>query len=316
MQRWGIPESRLPPGSEVHFRNPAIWEQYRAYVWSALAAILFQTAVILWLLYERRRRQTAEMLARTTIAELHTANRLATAGELSASIAHEVRQPLTTVASNAYAALNWLSAGRLNVDEARRSLNQIVTAAHRANDIVSEIRAMFVSDEQKKSRVDINELILSVLSSSRVYLGKFGVEVETALDANLPPVEGHRIQLQQLVHNLIMNAVEAMQSVASRRLRIRSARSPSGGVLLIVEDTGSGIDPADLSRIFKPLFTTKTRGMGMGLSICRSIVEAHGGRIHASATPLGGAAFEIEMPGETTTSHATDGPASTGQPAE
>ena len=118
MQRWGIPESRLPPGSEIHFRSPTAWEQYRAYVFAALAAILIQTGVILWLLYEHRRRQIAEVLARSTMAELHTANRLAAAGELSASIAHEVKQPLTAVASNAYAALNWLSAGKI---ERRRS---------------------------------------------------------------------------------------------------------------------------------------------------------------------------------------------------
>ena len=149
LQRWGIPESRLPPGSEIHFRSPTAWEQYRAYVFAALAAILIQTGVILWLLYEHRRRRIAEVLARTTMSELHTANRLAAAGELSASIAHEVKQPLTAVASNAYAALNWLSAGRLNVDEARKSLNQIAAAAHRASDIVSEVRAMFSNDEHE-----------------------------------------------------------------------------------------------------------------------------------------------------------------------
>jgi signal transduction histidine kinase len=141
MQRWGIPESRLPPGSEIHFRSPAVWEQYGAYIIAALVAILFQTGVILWLLYEHRRRQMAELLARSTIAELHTANRLAAAGELSASIAHEVKQPLTAVASNAYAALNWLSPGKLNIEEARKSLDRIAASAHRANDIVSEVRS-------------------------------------------------------------------------------------------------------------------------------------------------------------------------------
>lgn len=296
MQRWRIPEARLPSGSEVHFRSPTVWEQYRAYILAALAAILIQAGVILWLLYEHRRRQIAEVLARTSMAELNTANHLATAGELSASIAHEVKQPLTAMVSNAYAALNWLSAGRLNVDEARKSLNQIVAAAHRANDIVSGIRAMFSSDEPEKSRIDMNELIVSVISSSRVYLRKYGVEVETEFEAGLPQVEGHRVQLQQVIHNLVMNAVEAMQMVAKRTLRIRSATISSGGVRIVVEDTGTGIASADLDRIFKPLFTTKTRGMGMGLSICRSIVEAHGGRIRASAMPKGGTALEIELP--------------------
>jgi signal transduction histidine kinase len=296
LQRWGISESRLPSGSEIHFRSPTAWEQYRTYILAALAAILIQTGIILLLVYEYRRRQIAEVLARSTIAELHTANRLAAAGELSASIAHEVKQPLTAVASNAYAALNWLSAGRLNVDEARKSLNQIAAAAHRASDIVSEVRAMFSKDEPEKETIDVNKLILSVVTSSRVYLQKYGVTVETLLDASLPPIQGYRVQLQQLIHNLLMNAVEAMEPVAERTLRFRTARGRSGVVLVIVEDTGAGIDVEHLDRIFKPLFTTKARGMGMGLSICRSIVEAHGGKIRAYALAHGGTAFEIELP--------------------
>jgi signal transduction histidine kinase len=296
LQRWGIVQSQLPPGSDILFRSPTIWERYRAYVVAALAVLLLQSFAIVWLIYEHRRRQVAEMLARGMIAELNTANRLATAGELSASIAHEVRQPLTTVASNAYAALNWISSGRQNLDEARKSLNQIVTAAHRANDIVSDIRALFSHDEQQKKQVDVNALILSVLASSRVYLRKHNIEVKTSLEAELPPVEGYSVQLQQLIHNLVVNAVEAMQAVTTRRLRIESATGAFGGVIITVEDSGPGINPADLDRIFKPLFTKKARGMGMGLSICKSIVEAHGGRISVAAGTSPGARFEVELP--------------------
>jgi signal transduction histidine kinase len=296
LQRWGIVQSQLPPGSDILFRSPTIWERYRAYVVAALAVLLLQSFAIVWLIYEHRRRQVAEMLARGMIAELNTANRLATAGELSASIAHEVRQPLTTVASNAYAALNWISSGRQNLDEARKSLNQIVTAAHRANDIVSDIRALFSHDEQQKKQVDVNALILSVLASSRVYLRKHNIEVKTSLEAELPPVEGYSVQLQQLIHNLVVNAVEAMQAVTTRRLRIESATGAFGGVIITVEDSGPGINPADLDRIFKPLFTKKARGMGMGLSICKSIVEAHGGRISVAAGTRPGARFEVELP--------------------
>jgi C4-dicarboxylate-specific signal transduction histidine kinase len=296
MQRWGISESRLPPGSEVYFRTPTVWEQYRLHVLGAGAAILIQALAILWLLYEHRRRHAAEVLARNTMAELQSVNRLAAAGELSASIAHEVKQPLTTVAANAYAALNWLGAGRLNVDEARKSLNQIVGAVHRANDIVSEVRAIFSKQEQGKSLVDINELISSTLTTVRLNLREYDIEVETQLDDRLPLIEGHRVQLQQVILNLVMNAIEAMQSARTRMLRVYSGRSPSGGVRVSIEDTGAGIDAGNLDRIFKPLFTTKARGMGMGLSICRSIVEAHGGRIRASTSPQGGAVFEVELP--------------------
>lgn len=296
MQRWGIPESRLPPGSEVYFRRPTVWEQYRAYVFAVGAAILLQTLIILWLLYEHRRRQAAEVLARNTMAELSNVNRLATAGELSASIAHEVKQPLTAVASNAYAALNWLAAGRLNVDEARKSLNQIVSATQRANDIVSGIRAMFSRDEQARHAIDVNELIRSVLAIGRLNFRKYGVELETQLDETIPLIEGHRVQLQQVILNLVMNALEAMQTTRRRTLHVRSGRTASGDVRIRIEDTGIGIEPANLDRIFKPLFTTRANGMGMGLSICRSIVEAHCGRISVSESPEGGAAFEIELP--------------------
>jgi signal transduction histidine kinase len=296
LQRWGIPESRLPSGSQVYFRRPTVWEQYRTYILAASAALLLQTLIILWLLYEHRRRQVAEVLARSTMAELSNVNRLATAGELSASIAHEVKQPLTAVASNAYAALNWLAAGRLNIDEARKSLNQIVTATQRANDIVSGIRAMFSRDEHAKRAVDLNELILSVLAVGRLNFRKYRIELETDLDEVIPMVEGNRIQLQQVILNLVMNAVEAMQTSRVRTLRVRSGYTASGDVRIRIEDTGIGIEPADRDRIFKPLFSTKKGGMGMGLSICRSIVEAHGGRISASEMPQGGTIFEIELP--------------------
>lgn len=296
MRRWGISESRLPPGSEVYFRTPTVWEQYRLHVLGAGVAILAQALAILWLLYEHRRRHAAEVLARNTMAELQGVNRLAAAGELSASIAHEVKQPLTTVASNAYAALNWLGAERLNVDEARKSLSQIVAAVHRANKIVSEIRSIFSKEEQAKSLVDINRLIRSTVVAVQPNLRGSDIEVEMQLDGQLPLIEGHRVQLQQVILNLVMNAIEAMQSASTRILRLYSGRSSSGSVHIIIEDTGIGIDPANLSQVFKPLFTTKARGMGMGLSICRSIVEAHGGRIRALMAPKGGAIFEIELP--------------------
>jgi signal transduction histidine kinase len=296
LQRWGIPETRLPPGSEIHFRGLSAWKQYRLQILAIAAGVLLQGLVIAWLLYEQRRRHRAEVMARRTMAELQSVNRLATAGELSASIAHEVKQPLTSVAANAYAALNWLRAGKPNLDEARSSLDRIVSAAHRANDIVSSVRAVFSKQEQETVSIDLNELIMSVLTPGRMYLRSHQVELDLQLADGLPAVESNRVQLQQVVLNLVTNAVEAMESLRVKRLIVRTARAPSEWIRITIEDTGSGIDPVNLDQIFKPLFTTKSRGMGIGLSVCRSIVEAHGGRIDARSAPQGGAIFEVDLP--------------------
>jgi signal transduction histidine kinase len=162
MQRWGISESRLPPGSEILFRNPTAWEQYRAYVLAFIAAILIQSALISWLFYEQRRRQRAEVLARNTMSELTHVNRMATVGQLSASIAHEVNQPLAGMLASAQAALRWLD--KANVEEVRERLDGIVSEGFRASDIITNLRAMFKRDVPEKTLVDINKLVSSVLA--------------------------------------------------------------------------------------------------------------------------------------------------------
>jgi signal transduction histidine kinase len=302
MQRWGISESRLPPGSEIYFRSPTMWEQYRYSLLGILAAVILQALIILWLLYEHRRRHVAEVLARSTMAELQNVNRLAAAGELSASIAHEVRQPLAAAAANAYAARNWLAANKLNVSEALSALGQIITSIHRANDVVTGVTAIFKSGDERREPVDINNLVRSVLKIFQISLRRHGIESEMQLDDDLPLVEGNKVQLQQVVLNLVANAIDAMQSASWRKLTVRSARNESGNVRVTIEDTGPGIEPDNFDLIFKPLFTTKPSGMGMGLSICRSIVESHGGHIRASSASNGGAIFELELPVKQTVS--------------
>jgi signal transduction histidine kinase len=296
LQRWGISESLLPPGSEVYFRSPTAWEQYRYRFIVVAAAILIQALIILWLLYEHRRRHAAEVLARSSMAELQHVNRLATAGELSASIAHEVKQPLAAAAASAYAARNWLGT-KLNVDEALTAINQVAVSIHRANDVISGISAMFRGEDKKKQPVDMNGLIQSVLKILQLNLRRHGIEVETRLGSGLPLVEGNEIQLQQVVLNLVANAIDAMHTADMRKLHVGSGPDGSGGVRVTIEDTGKGIDPDQLDLVFKPLFTTKPSGMGMGLSICRSIVEAHGGRIRARPGKPVGSVFEFELPG-------------------
>jgi signal transduction histidine kinase len=294
MQRWGISENSLPPGSKILFRNPTTWEQYRAYILAITAAILIQAGLIFWLLYEHWRRQRAEITARNTMLELTHVNRMATVSQLSASIAHEVKQPLASLITNAQAALRWLE--KANIEEASEALNGVVSEGFRASDIVTNLRAMFRHDVQEKSPLDINKLVSSVLALVVIDLQKDEVELQTQLDEQIPQVLGNQVQLQQVILNLVMNAIDAMSSMKTRALRIKTKLSQPGTVHVSVEDTGAGIKPPDVARVFKPMFTTKARGMGMGLSICQSIIENHDGRIWVSPGANGGSIFQFELP--------------------
>jgi C4-dicarboxylate-specific signal transduction histidine kinase len=296
MQRWGISESRLPPGSEIYFRDPTVWDQYRVQVLAILAALLVQAALICWLIFEHRRRHLAEIQSRNAMTELTLMNRRASVGELSASIAHEVNQPLTGIATRASAALRWLSAETPNLEKVKAALEHIVTASHRAADIVTSVRAMFRKNTSERLPVDINGIILTVLAIVRIDLQKNDVELQTQLDERVSVVEGDKVQLQQVVLNLVMNAIEAMQSVRPRVLKVKSEQSKPEIVHVSFEDIGTGIDPSNLNRVFRPLFTTKERGMGMGLSICHSIIENHNGRIWVSPGVTSGTIFQFELP--------------------
>jgi signal transduction histidine kinase len=306
MQQWGITESRLPPGSVIHFRNPTAWEQHRNRILAIVAALLVQTALISWLMYEHRRRTRAEIIARHSMAELTHMNRIAAAGELSASIAHEINQPLTGIVTKAAAARRWLRAQNPDLAKVQAMLNQIEAAAHRTAEIITSVKSMFRKDTQTKEEVDIRDLIWKVLGLVFIDLRKHQIELITVLDEQLPTVFGNRGQLQQVILNLITNAIDAMNAVQTRVLFVGAKLNERGLVQISIEDTGIGIDASILSEIFKPLFTTKERGMGMGLSICRSIVEGHDGRIWASPAKNRGTVFEFELPTKVTqANHAT-----------
>ena len=295
MQRWGISESRLPGGSQLHFRQPALWEQYRWQIVAIFIALLLQAGLITWLVYEHRRRSMAEVQSRHAMAELANMNRLATAGQLSASIAHEINQPITGIVLKASAGLRWLAADKPDVDKIRNILSEIVGAGQRAGDIINSVRAMFKKDENAKDAIDLNNLVNTVLALLRLDLQKDSVRVETRLDEALPTVAGDAVQLQQVILNLIVNAADAMRSGEPRVLKIQTSRI-AGRVHVSIEDTGPGVADSDRARIFNPLFTTKAGGMGMGLSICRSIIENHGGRIWVEAVTGPGAIFQFELP--------------------
>jgi signal transduction histidine kinase len=241
------------------------------------------------------------MLASEALREAQTqlahVNRVATMGELSASIAHEVTQPIAGVVTNANAALRWLGRRPPDLQKAQYSLDEIIKDGNRATDIVERLRALIKKAPPRKDALEINGAILEVIALTRGEILKHGGSVQTQLAEDLPLIQGDRVQLQQVILNLIINAVEAMSAVSegARELLISTGKDASGGVLVTVRDSGPGLNPESFDRLFDAFYTTKPGGMGMGLSICRSIVEAHGGRIWASlAAP--GTAFQCVLP--------------------
>jgi PAS domain S-box-containing protein len=230
--------------------------------------------------------------------ELAHANRVATMGQLSASIAHEVNQPIGAAVTNAYAAVRWLGATPPNVDEVRRALSRIVTNGNRATDVLSRIRAFIKKAPPCKDRLDVNQAVLEVVALTRSEAKKNKVAVQMNLAEGLPVVQADRVQLQQVILNLIMNAIEAMSAsdAGPRRLLISSASSESNDVSVEVQDSGPGFPVASVEQIFQAFYTTKPAGLGMGLSICRSILEAHGGQLRAAAVEPTGAVFTLSLP--------------------
>ena len=284
MRRWGISESRLPAGSEIRFRPATAWEQYRWQVLIIAAVILTQTLLIMGLLYEHQRRRRAEVQSMQRMTELAHLNRVATAGELSASIAHEVKQPLAAVVAQSSAALRWLAHATPDLDEARAALKKITFAGNRASEIVDNLRSMFRKESGARRPLDINGLITNVIGLTSHEAQKHDILVHTTfLDAPKPQTLGDQAQLEQVFLNLVMNAIEAMNSSKSdhRVLELKTSVNEGHEVLVTVADSGPGVDAENLEKIFDAFFTTKADGMGMGLSICRSIIESHGGRLWA-----------------------------------
>ncbi|SDR58891.1 PAS domain S-box-containing protein [Rhizobiales bacterium GAS113] len=245
---------------------------------------------------ERRR---AEEALRNAQAELARVARLTTMGELVASITHEIKQPLTAVVANADTGLRWLNRDKPELDRARNAFSRIASNGKRAGEVIRGLRALAKKSGPQLAKLDINDAIQEVLALTRSELQRHGVVLHTALSAADRPVFGDRVQLQQVLLNLIMNGVEAMSAITDcpKVLAITSEAVEPGGVLVAVEDTGPGLDPATADRIFDPFFTTKSDGMGMGLSICRSIIDAHGGHLSVSPRVPCGTVFRFTVPG-------------------
>jgi PAS domain S-box-containing protein len=230
--------------------------------------------------------------------ELAHANRVATMGQLSASIAHEVNQPIGAAVTNAHAALRWLGATPPNMDEVHQALSRIVTNGNRATEVLSRIRAFIKKAPPRKDTLDVNQTVLEVVALTRSEAKANKVVVQMQLAEGLPVVQADRVQLQQVLLNLIINAIEAMSAsdAGSRRLLISSAKSESDDVSVGVQDSGPGFPEESAEQLFQAFYTTKPAGLGMGLSICRSIVEAHGGQLRAAAGDPAGAIFTFTLP--------------------
>jgi len=240
----------------------------------------------------RRERQYREMQS-----EPAHANRVTTMGQLTASIAHETKQPIAAARNNARAALNFLDKSPPDVAEVREALTCIVNDADRASDVVDRIGALIKKAPPRKEVVDLNAAILEVTALTRSEAVKTGVTVGTQLAGELPRIQCDRVQLQQVMLNLIVNAIQSMSGVedGNRELHISTVSIEPEGVCVAVRDTGHGLRPESLPRLFEPFYTTKPDGMGMGLSICRSIIEAHGGRLWATNCEPRGALFQFTI---------------------
>jgi signal transduction histidine kinase len=301
LQRWRISESRLPPGSEIYFREPTLWDKYRWYIALLVAVLLAQVGFIIVLLRERRRRRYFEVQASRRSGELAHFNRYSTAGELTASIAHELNQPLGAILLNAETAESLLKSPSPNLDELREIVTEIRRDDQRASNVLERLRSLLKKAPSDIKGVDLNEIagesiqLLSSLSIAReVKLSAF--TAPTSL-----PIGADPVQLQQVIVNLIVNAMDAMSKMprAERRVTIHTARADKFAEVS-VSDTGPGIPSEKIKEVFEPFFTTKAQGMGIGLSIARTIVEAHNGRIWAENKAGGGAVFHISLPLSTT----------------
>jgi len=300
LQRWGISESRLPPGSAVYFRDPSAWDKYRSEIMAVCALFLLQGAMIFGLLLERRRRQFAEVQSRQRMSELARINRLSTAGELTASIAHEINQPLGAIQANAETMELILKSSSPDIDEMKEIVADIRHDQSRASEVIRRLRSLLRKTPFEVRDIDLNDIVreteelVSALSAIGVARQ---VDLRNSITPLPLPIRGDRIQLQQVILNLIMNAVDAMSDIpsAERKVTIRTARDEDLTEISIL-DAGPGIPRDKIKEVFEPFFTTKAEGMGMGLSIARTIIEAHDGRIWVENHVGGGADFRIQLP--------------------
>ena len=296
MERWGVSEANLPAGSDIRFREPSAWDRYRWEIVAIAAVMLLQAALIIGLLYQRRRRRAAEVDARQRMAELAHMNRQATVGHLSASIAHELNQPLGAILNNVEAAAMLIDGRFPEARELKAILGDIKRDDQRASEVIKRLRHLLTQGTVDAQEVDVNEVVREVFDILSALAAARDVKLGAKLAQQRLRVRGDRVQLEQVILNLVVNGIEAIAG-APNRIREIDCRSwaSDGQALISIRDSGPGIPTDHLERLFEPFFTTKGDGMGMGLCIARTIIEAHGGKISAESRPSG-ADFHISLP--------------------
>jgi len=297
LERWGIPESRLPAGSVVRYRAPSLWQEYRGTVLSAVGVLALQSLLIIGLLYQRRARQRAEMESRRNLALAADASRRQTMSALTGSIAHELGQPLVSMMYNAQALQTMVSGNRATADTIGEILSDIQSQGLRATQIIDRHRTMLRSHQLEKKPTDLHGVINESLALVAHDMDARQVKATLHLASTPCIVSGDQVLLQQVLVNVVMNAMDAMAGTLPhrRRLTIR-AEHRAADVEISVRDNGTGVPPEIIETLFTPFMTTKAYGLGIGLTIVRTILSAHGGTIAARNNPEGGATFVVALP--------------------
>ncbi|TGN89966.1 GHKL domain-containing protein [Bradyrhizobium yuanmingense] len=297
LQRWGISESRLPPGSVVLFREPNIWQRYQWQMLMIAAVFLVQAGLISGLLHERRRRQVAEVESRQRLAELAHVNRYSAVGELTTSIAHELNQPLGSILTNAETAELMLRAAQPDLVEIQQILADIRRDDQRASEVIRRLRSVLKKTPFEVKHIELNDTVREAIDLVRALAHGRRITLSYVPALAGLHVKGDPVQLQQVILNLIINAMDAISDTDTGKREVSIVTQRAGNQAEIrIADTGPGIPASDLASLFDPFFTTKPQGMGMGLAIARTIIEAHHGTIAAANQPAGGALFTIRLP--------------------
>ncbi len=298
LERWKIDENALPPGSIVRFKETSLWEVYRWWIIGTFSFICLQTLLIALLMNNLDRRKRSEEETSRFRQQLAHVSRVSTVGELGQNLAHEINQPLAAIMANAESARQLLAGERPDLKEASAALDDIVADNKRAQAVIRRIRNLVKNTPPVHTQVDLNRVAAEAMQVVQADAAAKGVAIHLDLASDLPPVQGDHVQLQQVALNLIVNAMEAVSQnqFPPRHVTVKTGRDGEGGVSLRVSDSGAGIDRQTAERLFAPFFTTKPQGLGLGLSISRTIVEAHGGSLRATSNPDKGATFCCRFP--------------------